>query len=498
MSDLEKQEPDKRAGDMVAMAPFWRQVSTILGGTAAMRDAGTAYLPQFPDESLARYETRRKAAKFTNVFRDIVENLAQRPFSSPVTIADGTAGDQIASFVDNVDGAGNNLHVFAGEAFFQAISYGVDWILVDYTRDVPPGATVAEEVALGARPYWVRYGAQSVLAAYSDIIDGQEQFVHVRLREPSVTRDGFEEKSVERIRVLERPKIRPGKYGPAQFQLWEEVDRDNGREWAVVDEGQISIGVIPIVPVLTGRRVGSSWRIHPPMQDAADLQIELYQQESALKHAKTMTAFPMLAGNGVTPPMGDNGKPAPTPVGPHAVLFAPEGSWQFIEPGATALKFLADDIKETILQLRELGRQPLTAQSGNLTVITTAFAAEKGNSAIQAWALNLKDALERALDFTAKWLKVDDDPTVQIDTDFELAGAADTYQHVLALRSTGEISREAAIHEAKRRQILDAEYDGMEDLEAILGEIEGADGETGPLDMAGGGIAPAAPGGNAQ
>jgi hypothetical protein len=87
-----------------------------------------------------------------------------------------------------------------------------------------------------------------------------------------------------------------------------------------------------------------------------------------------------------------------------------------IEPDATSLKFLAEEIEKTIQQMRELGRQPLTAQTGNLTVVTTQFAAQKGNSAIQAWALNLKDAMENALRYTAMWLKE------EAEAEFELPG----------------------------------------------------------------------------
>ncbi len=252
-------------------------------------------------------------------------------------------------------------------------------------------------------------------------------------------------------------------------------------------ETPISIGVIPLVPFITGRRLGSSWRFHPPMRDAAELQIEHYQQESALKHIKSLTAFPMLAGNGVSPAMGDDGKPMPVPVGPQSVLYAPpsgesgsHGEWQFIEPSAESMKFLAEDIKETARELRELGRQPLTAQSGNLTVVTTAFAAQKGNAAIQAWAINLKDALERAFDLTARWFAVDLDPNVIVDMEFDLGfGDDESFAHVLTLRSNGDISREAEIHEAKRRGILDADYDGDADAEKILDDLIGDEGEEG-------------------
>jgi len=478
------EKPNSPSADHRAMADYWRMVETILGGAKAMRAAGEMYLPKFEVESRAEYDLRKQHAKFTNIYRDILENLAQKPFGTKVAISDDAASD-LQLFAEDVDGRGNNLHVFAGDVFFAGINAAVDWIMVDYTKDVPANATRADEARLGARPYWTRYPASSVLAVYSAQINGGEQFVHVRLSESVTERHGFREVTKERVRVLDREKIEGGGYAPATYTVWERQEniKAGQDEWLVIEgPAPISIGIIPMVPFLAGRRIGQSWRIHPPMRDAADLQIDLYQQENALKSAKTFTAFPMLSADGVDPQVGEDGKPASIVVGPKTVLYggASEtgsgGSWSFIEPSATSLSFLATDIKDTIRELRELGRQPLTAQSGNLTVVTTAFAAQKGNSAIQAWAINLKDALERALQITAMWLKIDGDATVTINTDFDLGfGDDDSFSHIVAMYQAGTISRQQLVHEAKRRGIIDRDYDGDDDLDQILSEMEGED-----------------------
>lgn len=480
----QKPKPDALSGDAAAMAEHWKLVADLMTGADAMRTE--TYLPRFPKEAAERYEFRRKTSKFTNIFRDIVENLAARPFGEEVTLADD-ASERMQAFATDVDGFGNSLHVFAGEVFFKAIASGIDWILADYPNNVAPNATVAEERLIGARPYWVGYPATAVLAAYSEVIDGEEQFIHVRLREDYTQRVGFKERSIQRVRVLERAETAPGVYAPPTYTVWEYDTEAEEAEWVVVEEGTITLPIIPLVPVVTGRRIGASWQLHPPMKDAAELQREHFQQESALKYARTMTAFPILTGNGVSPELDAAGKPVPVAIGPHTVLYAPQSanggssSWQFIEPSGESLRFLADDIKATATELRELGRQPLTTQSGNLTVITTAFAAAKGNTAIQAWALGLKVALERALKFTAMWLREPSAPAVIINTDFDLSyGDDDGFGNVMELRKTGDISREAAIHEAKRRNILDKEYDPDADLEALLKEIEDEpDGEAG-------------------
>lgn len=476
------EKPNTPSSDHAAMASYWQMVDAILGGAKTMRAAGERYLPKFEVESQGEYDLRKKHAKFTNVYRDIVENLAQKPFSDEVAIGDDAPQDLI-DFAGDVDGRGNNLHVFAGDVFFAGINAAIDWIMVDYTKGVPEGATRAEEARLGARPYWTRYPASSVLAAYSARINGRDEFVHVRLAEGVTERQGFKEVTKERVRVLNRELLEDGGYAPATYGVWEKQEStDKSKaEWILIEgPAPISIGVIPMVPFLAGRRIGQSWRIHPPMQDAADLQIDLYQQENALKNAKTYTAFPMLSADGVDPQIGEDGKPVAIAVGPKTVLYggaaadgAGGGSWSFIEPSATSLTFLASDIKDTIKELRELGRQPLTAQSGNLTVVTTAFAAQKGNSAIQAWALNLKDALERALKITALWLKVEGGATVTINTDFDLGfGDDESFAHIAGMYREGTISREQLIHEAKRRGIVDRDYDGDADLENILSDMD--------------------------
>ena len=218
------------------------------------------------------------------------------------------------------------------------------------------------------------------------------------------------------------------------------------------------------------------------MKDAADLQIEHYQAETNLKAAKEMTAFPMLAGNGVTPPTGKDGQPEQITIGPGAVLYAPpdeagnHGEWQFIEPGAQSLTFLAADLKEIGQRLRELGRQPLTAQTGNLTVVTTAFAAQKGNSAAQKWAHGLKDAIEQALVVTELWLTTKQEPTVTIFTDFGIDDQdGKSMDQVLSMRKNRDLDQGTLWEEARRRNILSAEFD-PEKVKTALRE-EGPDPE---------------------
>ena len=449
-------DPSKPSADWEAMQPYWAQVDTIIEGAEAMRQAGEPYLPSFPNETPKDYEFRRKSAKFTNVYRDIIEGLASKPFAQELGLADGSSGS-IQEIAEDIDGRGNNLHTFAAECFFAGINRAIDWILVDYTKSDGSAKTKEEESQAGVRPYWVHVPASSVIDIQSEVIQGREQLTLVKILE-----------NPKRVRQFERMQ------GVVAWTVFEEAD-DKG--WEATDEGTITLAEIPMVPFVTGRRKGTKWQFHPPMRDAADLQVELYQAETGLKHIKTLTCFPMLAGNGVTPEVvGD--KPVPVPVGPGAVLYAPMGSdgrhgeWKWITTDAPVLSFLADDIEATIKQMRELGRQPLTAQSGNLTKITSAVASAKGNSAVQMWALGLKDALEQALKYTAMWLNDSSEPEVKIHTDFGIDAVAEIAPQILLdAVNNGHITQQTFRAELKRYTILSPEFDEEEEALALRDDL---------------------------
>ena len=479
-----KNDPSNPSSNHVAMAPYWKMIAAISAGVRGMRAGGEEYLPKFEAESSEAYKKRLNTARMTNVFVDIVENLSMRPFDQPVLLSEETI-EQFKEFAEDVDARETDLTGFAAQLFRHALEDGLTWVLVDYTEDVPENATVAEELEIGARPFWVEYRAADVLAVYSDRVDGNERFLEVRLRERTIERDGFEEKTVERVRIF---RHEPGQQ--PEWELWRK------KESAVAPKGQnvpgqewerekgptpLTIDVIPLVPVVFGQRNGGGWMIDPPLRDAAYLQIELYQQENGLKNARNLTAFPVLAAKNLNPEQGDDGNPKPIVIGPSSVLYGGEGqdgggSWEYIEPGATSLNFLREDVKDTIREMRELGRQPLTAQSGTMTVIGTAAVTQKNTSAIQAWAGMLGQSLENAFAMTAKWLNIDDAVVgVVVHDDFDLSfGDNASFKEVREMGPTDDpiISREAVLEEAKRRGILGSKYDPEDDLEFLDRRVE--------------------------
>lgn len=470
MDDLK--ELDSYGEDFKAMKPYLVKAETIVAGESAVKEAGVEFLPMMPNETKKQYGFRLSVAKFTNVYRDIVETLSAKPFEEETKLVDGekeksAIPENLLEFVENVDGDGNNLTVFAATTFFNGVNDAITWIMIDYPNSPESVRTREEQKKLALRPFWSIVLAKNIMKARGNFKNGESKLEYIKIFEP---KNGD---TPDQIREFETNET--------GFVDWRVCQKDDQTgEWLPVDEGMLTIDVIPIVPFITGRRDGKRFYFLPPLQDALNLQCVLYRQESALEYAKTMTAFPMLSASGVSPVKDEAGAALPVTVGPQTVLYAPRngdgqvGNWSYVEPSAQSLKFLSDDVKETKQDLRELGKQPLTAQVG-LTVITTAYAAGKSKTAVRAWGLGMKDVLENALVITCKWLGIDPseyDPEVSIYDDYDDFSAED-FEQVRAMRDGGDLSRQTLWTEAGRRGILSAEFDADAEAKRILKEMPG-------------------------
>lgn len=469
VSDMTKKNLLKRSPDIETMVPYWDKVSNILDGKEAIKAGGVKYLPKFPDEEVSDYEFRLTVAKFTNIYRDVTEGLATKPFQTEIGLLGGDKRPQeLKDFAEDVDGFGSNLTTFAALTFFNAINYGIDWIFVDYpTVQNPDSVTIAEAKQRNLKPFWVHILGKNVLEVQTRMQGSKQIITYFRCQEP-----GYGD---EPMHVREFVETEDGVIWTLYVKTKNEMNED---EFIAIEEGKLSIDFIPIVPFITGRRDGKSFKIYPPMADAADLQITLYQNESALEYIKVLACYPMLATDGTKVPKGSDGKPLKLRTGPNTVMYGvgkdngDGGTWQYVEPQANSLEFLQKNIDKTKNDLRELGRQPLTALSTQLTTVTTSIAAGKAKSAVTAWAYGLKDALENALLITMKWMGIDYQPQVEVYTGFDnVTDDGSDVEELGKARERGDISLESYWDELKRRKILSPEFDVEVERKRLLDDI---------------------------
>ncbi len=468
-------EFEKRDEDSAFMNPYWEKVDAVMDGLDGMKARGEEFLPKFRDEDTDDYKFRQTCAKFTNVYSDIVEGLASKPFEQAVQLTEDETDqpaipDQIKEFTWDVDGSGNNLTVFAAHTFLQGINNAIDWILIDHDKRDPNIVSIADAKRAGLRPYWSHILARNVLSVKSRMEGGDEVFTYVKIFEPG---------EPNHIREFERTDAfdaQGRRTTSVEWRLWEKTDK---REYMLIDSGPISIGVIPMVPFVTGRREGRRWRFTPPMRAAVETAVNLFKQETELEFKSTMSAYSMLAMIGVTQDKTPDGKPKDKVlIGPSKAITVPPSSTpgqradvKWIEPSSEILKFLQERIDKTIQQLRELGRQPLTASSSNITVITAAVAAGKAKSAVKAWAYRLGDTLENALNITAMWMAIEYEPTVHVFAEFDDWMEGEDIEALLAMRKERDMSAKTLHEEMQRRGVLSSNFTTERETLRLLDEL---------------------------
>lgn len=450
-------EPSTAYKDML---DDWRMIAATLAGAKAIRKGGTTYLPQYPAETPAEYQRRLASAPWRPEFEDALRSIVAKPFANEVAFQ-GDVSDQMKVLSEDIDGRGNNLNAFARGVFRDGVALGMAGVLVDYPA-MAPGMTLAQERSTGARPYWVPIRADEILALYTENVGGREIVSHLRLVETVVERDGYGERSVTRVRVLE----------PGRWELWES---DGKRNMQMVAEGVVTLPEVPFAMFWTGERSGSQY-VRPPLLNLAEMQKELYQALSRQDEILTFAGSPMLAAKGLAP------SPDGVAVGPKRILYAPPGAdnvqtgWDFIQPAAENIKEVREHVESIVADMRRLGMQPMLPKTGGVSATASAVDAAKAHSSVEAWAVGLKDVLEQAFVFTAQWLKTSEAPEVYVHTDFGAGEFSDTeVRELSAARTRGDISQKTYWDEMRRRGILGPQFDPEQEEDRLAEEDPGED-----------------------
>lgn len=457
-SPFKPDDPRNPSSSYRAVEPSYRAISAVLAGAESVRAAGESYLPKYAAETVVEYGRRLAAAPWRPEFEDALRAIASKPFSKPVSLQ-GTVPASIQAFAEDVDTLGNNLHVFASQAFWEGVSYGLHGILVDYPT-MESGITLADERRAGTRPYWCHVPADALIALYTEKVAGQTIVTHVRIHETVVTRDGFGERAIQQVRVLE----------PGLWQIWRADDRN---EMVMAGEGPTSLDRVPLALFYTGKRQKAAAHVRPPLLNLADMQLELYRALSRQEEILTFAGSPMLKAVGLAKP--DDG--AIVEVGPKRILFAPNTGtgntdWDFIQPAAANIDAVARHVEKISDDMRRLGLQPLLPRSGDLTATVGALEAAKAHSAVESWANALQDTLEQAFLFTAEWLGEKPTAEVSVHTDFgvEISGSQEV-DSLSKMQMSGQISKETLWDELLRRGTLGPQFTPEIELDRLEQEM---------------------------
>lgn len=435
------ESPFVRSLDVIAMMPDWAVMAAVTRGTNYLRDLSETYLPQEPREDDDAYQTRVDRSVLSPYTNRLIETAAGAILRKPIHIEGDSYWLELAQ---NIDGLGSNINEYARRALVSSLTYGHSAILVDY----PAAASVlnlAEERALGRRPYFVHVDAPQIWGWRKEPVTNR--LLQVRIHDYDVRPlNEFGEEQVEEMRV-----IYPGRYD--LYTLGQDVVEFTAT-------GGYSLTEIPLVPIYSNRR--GLLISQPPLLDIANLNITHYQRQADLIHALHIAAMPTLVLEG-----WDDTTGSATMGVNYAIAMQPGNKAYYVQADATSFDAQMAELQSLEQQMSTLGvtklfGQKFVAESAEAKRIDQA----QSNSVLSIISQELESALNQAFAFAAQYVGMEP-PEITIDRDFDYYRLIGQDVAVLSqLNAAGKISDAMLLEILRRGEVLPDNINIEDELEA--------------------------------
>lgn len=448
-------DPSTVAPAVTAMQEDWVIVDALMGGTKAMRKAGTALLEQLPDEDDKAYTRRLKRSTLFPAYSETVHNMTGRVFAEPIAPGEDVP-ESIKEYTQNIDRQGNNLQVWAQSLFELGLSRGLCHVLVDYPT-TEGLRTRADEQQAGVRPYAIMIRPQQVLGWKVKSVGGEQmlsQFRFMESVEEEHPENTFATKVIEQIRVLE-----PGLW----FTYRKQEAADGKKDWALYQEGVTTLDKIPLATFYT-KRTGFMTAA-PPLMELAHLNVKHWNEQSdqdkSVRFARIRLA--VITGvddDGLTKVTMSSDSMLSLPAG--ADVKVVQGSAESVTVGRTELQALVDEMRIAGAKLLHKEKQ------ATKTAAQAEEEAAQEMSPLETMAGQLEDCLDQVLQFFAEWLKLPEGGHVQVNGNFSTDYAPETTLPLLLnMAGAGRLSDETLFAEYKRRGVLSDDLDWEAEKEKI-------------------------------
>ncbi|WP_417786747.1 DUF4055 domain-containing protein [Stutzerimonas xanthomarina] len=439
-------DPSQTIPAVDAMRQDWAIVAPLMGGTAAMRNAAKALLPQYPAEEDDAYLSRLRLSTLLPAYAETVNSNTSRVFAEPLQIGDDVP-PVVVELCEDVDLGGNDLNAWAVDLFRQALSHGLCHVLIEYPR-AEGLRTRADEKAAGVRPYAVIIRPEQVLGWRVD--GGKLQ--QVRYLESVEAADGsFGVKSVAQVRVLE-----PG--------VWQTYRTNDKGAWELHEEGTTSLSYVPWVTFYTGRTGMMTAR--PPLLELAYLNVKHWQSQSDQDNLLHVARVPLLF-------MFTDDEQFELVISSGSATRMPkDGDAKYVEHTGAAITAGRESLQDLIEEMRMAGAKLLQKEKQQTKTATQANEeAAQELSPLARMASQFADALAQMLQVMADYLGLGDGGMVEMRGNFDQDWAPEvSVPQLLQMANSGKLSDETLFAEMQRRGIISDEYDWQEELERIASQ----------------------------
>lgn len=451
----------KQADAVEIMRDLW-------GGTAKVRERGARYLPRAPGERPANYNARLGRSVLFNATRRTIEGLVGMVFTNDPTLSDDVP-EQIVEQWENIDNAGTHGDVFLRELLQDALTTGHAAILVDFPNTAGTQTAADEAGAYPIRPYWVPIKKDNICSWRTMTEYGRLFLTQLVLKESVYVPDGaYGEVEQVRYRIFAREN------GTVSYRL---ITVTDDKRVVVLQEGLYPTQTeIPVAEVVTsGKR--SLFESDPPLADLGYLNIAHYQERSDYATAKHMTCVPILHMAGVDQMTGPDGLPvSEVVVGPNNSITSsnPAAKVEYVAHDGQSLAECRTSLEDLKVEMATLGLAML-APDKRAAETATAKRIDKttSDSALSVTARGEQDAVERALQFHANYLRLEDGGSIEISRDFEnLVMDPQTIAVLSGLVREGQLTLESLWKMLAAGKVLPDDFTPEEEKAALDAEAE--------------------------
>lgn len=432
------------------MREYWAIVDPLMGGTQAMRAAGTKLLPQYPAEADDTYKDRLSLSTLLPAYAETVASSTSRVFAEPLQLGEDIP-EPVKLFCDDIDLGGNDLNSWSVEWFREALAKGLCHAMIEHqpTLDAEGNKlykTKIEEVAAGVRPYAVIIKPGQVLGWRFD----GGKLMQVRYMESVEVADGdFGVKFVDQVRVLE----------PGSWRTYRKPEK--GGAWVKEASGSTNLTYIPWVTFYTGRT--GPMTAKPPLLELAHLNVKHWQSQSDQDNLLHVARVPLLFV------FTDNEEFQLTISSASATRMPKDGNAKYVEHTGAAITAGRDSLNDLVDDMRMAGAKLL--QKDKQAVKTAAQANEEAAqelSPLARLAGQFADCIAQLLQILADYGSLGEGGRVEMRGNFDSDFAPEvSLPSLISMATAGKISDETLYSEMQRRGVISDELDWEKEKERL-------------------------------
>lgn len=423
--------PDFQRPEYKHGAPARALCHALMHGTEGVRALGEVGLPKWPAEQPEKYAIRAKITQVARYYQRTVQASVGMICATPPALNE-EADPVLQADAEDIDGKGTHLEVFAKQLTEDAITGGFCAVLVD-APPIPEGLslTLADEQALGLRPFWVSVTAEQILSWIVDVPDWgallrdwgaglltpeqvkayarQTVVRQVVIHEPTDVRDAaFGIRCVDRYRVLALTDA------GVTFAVWEKRKSEGaaGEHFLQLSSGVMTqagrkpFREIPLAIVYGGRRL-APFVAEPSLLALAELNLDHYQVSADRRYLMRLCHAPTFYLFGVEEEVDETGRKTPINVGPNSAITSSNAQAQvgYAAADPNALQSSKEEREELVRQMATLGMSFIGKDQRGLAETATGRALDDAaeNATHATAARGLQDGLEQAFRFHAMY-----------------------------------------------------------------------------------------------